>query len=99
MDNAEHHPAIAAWDDPDALLARVGELWRAHKTKAPKFKPNDLVEKWTGDYTGPGRVRGVCIFDNGKLRYLVGHRIEGGTGEFFHIYAEGNLREPDGDTA
>lgn len=59
----------------------------------PKFQIGQLVQKWTGDYTGPGRVRGISTLENGSIRYLVGHRIEGGTGEFLHIYASGNLRE------
>jgi hypothetical protein len=58
----------------------------------PKFKIGDSVYKWTGDYTGPGVVRGISTLPSGKIRYLVGHKIEGGTGEFLHIYAEGNLR-------
>lgn len=58
-----------------------------------KFEIGQLVYKWTGDYSGPGRVRGITALPDGKLRYLVGHRIEGGTGEFLHVYAEGNLRE------
>jgi hypothetical protein len=61
-----------------------------------KFEIGQLVEKWTGDYTGPGRVRGVSVLENGKVRYLVGHRIEGGHGEFLHVYSSGNLREPEG---
>lgn len=60
----------------------------------PKFKVGDAVFKWTGDYTGPGIVRDVCVLPNGKMRYLVGHRIDGGSGEFLHVYAEGNLRPP-----
>jgi len=66
-------------------------------TREPKFNIGQLVFKHTGDYTGPGRVRGISTLENGKLRYLVGHRIEGGTGEFLHVYAEGNLRESSGD--
>ncbi len=65
----------------------------------PKFQIGDHVTKWTGDYTGPGIVRGISILGNGKVRYLVGHRIEQGTGEFLHVYAEGNLQprlEPKG---
>jgi hypothetical protein len=38
-------------------------------------------------------VRGISVLASGKMRYLVGHRIEGGSGEFLHVYAEGNLRE------
>jgi len=56
-----------------------------------------LVFKWTGDYTGPGLVRGIAELENGRLRYLVGHRLEGGTGELLHVYAEGNLRDIDSD--
>jgi hypothetical protein len=63
----------------------------------PKFQIGQLVYKWTGDYTGPGIVRGHAINGSGKLRYLVGHRVEGGTGEFLHVYAEGNLKPLDDD--
>jgi hypothetical protein len=59
-----------------------------------KFEIGQHVYKWTGDYRGPGIVRGIAGLDNGKLRYLVGHAIAGGEGEFLHVYAEGNLREP-----
>ena len=61
----------------------------------PKFKIGDTVYKWTGDYTGPGVVRGTTVLPNGKLRYLVGHTIERGSGEFLHIHAEGNLRKAE----
>lgn len=60
-----------------------------------KFQIGETVFKWTGDYTGPGVVRGASRLPNGKLRYLVGHKIEGGEGEFLHVYAEGNLRSID----
>ena len=58
-----------------------------------RFKVGDAVEKFTGDYTGPGFVRDVIMLPSGKIRYLVGHRISGGSGEFLHIYSENNLRE------
>jgi hypothetical protein len=57
-----------------------------------KFQIGDRVYKWTGDYTGPGIVRGISRLATGKVRYLVGHTIIGGTGEFLHVYASGNLR-------
>jgi hypothetical protein len=66
-------------------------------TQTPKFEIGQLVYKWTGDYGGPGRVRGITVLPDGKLRYLVGHRIEGGKGEFLHVYAAGNLRESNDD--
>ena len=58
-----------------------------------KFNVGDRVFKWTGDYTGPGIVRGITRLPSGKARYLVGHKIEGGSGEFLHIYASGNLKD------
>lgn len=61
----------------------------------PAFKIGDRVFKWTGDYQGPGYVRGISRLASGKLRYLVGHRIEGGSGEFLHVYAAGNLKADD----
>lgn len=57
-----------------------------------KFQVGDHVFKHTGDYTGPGIVRGLVMLPNEKPRYLVGHTINGGTGEFLHIYAGYNLR-------
>jgi hypothetical protein len=61
----------------------------------PKFQIGDEVYKWTGDYTGPGIVRMVAHNTKGQVRYMVGHTIEGGTGELLHIYSEGNLRRVD----
>jgi hypothetical protein len=66
-------------------------------TQKAKFEIGQTVYKWTGDYNGPGVVRGISALADGKLRYLVGHRIEGGKGEFLHVYAAGNLREVDDD--
>ena len=54
-------------------------------TQTPKFEIGQLVYKWTGDYTGPGRVRGIAFNQHGAVRYLVGHRVEGGSGEFLHV--------------
>src|SRR6185369_15810607 len=63
-----------------------------------KFQMGDVVYKWTGDYTGPGVVRGLSLNAKGQIRYLVGHRVKGGSGEFLHVYAEGNLRDMEGVT-
>lgn len=63
--------------------------------KEPKFEVRQSVYKHTGNYGGPGIVRGIANDDGQPLRYLVGHTIAGGFGEFFHVYAEGNLREID----
>jgi len=61
----------------------------------PKFEVGQHVYKWTGNYGGHGVVRGIANDTDQPLRYLVGHKIEGGFGEFYHVYAEGNLREVD----
>lgn len=57
------------------------------------FILGDRVFKQTTEagYGGPGRV--VAMFDNedGQLRYVVGHRIEAGWGEFYHIYSGAQL--------
>ena len=57
------------------------------------FHIGQRVEKFTGDYTGPGIVVGVCHLDNGVIRYVVSHKLEGGTGFLLHLYSEANLRE------
>jgi hypothetical protein len=62
-------------------------------SREPKFQIGQAVEKWTGNYGGPGIVRGIARDEGQPLRYIVGHKIEGGHGEFYHIYAEGNLRD------
>jgi len=61
----------------------------------PRFKVGQTVYKHTGNYGGVGIVRGIANDTDQPLRYLVGHKIEGGFGEFYHVYAEGNLREVD----
>jgi hypothetical protein len=50
------------------------------------YEIGDRVEKHTGGYTGPGILRGISAAADGSPRYLVGHKIEGGAGEFLHVY-------------
>jgi hypothetical protein len=64
-----------------------------------RFQVGDRVYKHTGDYRGPGVVRGITTLPNNKPRYLVGHKIEGGEGELLHIYAPYNLRPIDPEPA
>lgn len=57
------------------------------------FRVGDRVEKIGGRYGGPGRVVGIAdAFDDGHVLYNVAHRIEGGFGEFTHVYPAANLR-------
>jgi len=62
----------------------------------PDFKIGDRVRKNSGEYGGPGIVRGLCLTALGEYRYLVAHRIEGGWGELLHIYNRRQLTK-DGE--
>jgi hypothetical protein len=57
-----------------------------------KFAIGDHVQKQGAGYSGPGVV--VAAFpgvDDNHPRYVVGHRVQGGRGVFYHIYGEGQL--------
>ena len=56
-----------------------------------KFEAGQYVEKFSGDYTGPGVIVTADMM-NGNERYVVGHRIIGGTGMLLHIYGPNNIR-------
>ena len=56
------------------------------------FLPGADVEKFAGDYTGPGIVEAVMTTADGRVRIVVSHKIEGGTGRFLHIYSPSQLR-------
>lgn len=59
-----------------------------------------VVEKFSGDYGGPGEIVGAVDWD-GKRRYLVAFKIEGGFGRFIHVLNESQIRpiEPAGSLA
>ena len=57
-----------------------------------EFREGDHVEKYKGDYGGPGVIRKVIDHPNGTVRYTVAHAIAGGFGEFWHIYSAEQLR-------
>ena len=50
-----------------------------------------------GAYEGPGVI--VAAFKNwaGQLRFVVGHRVEGGRGWFYHIYGPKQLTRDRAD--
>ena len=56
----------------------------------PKFSPGDRVWK-TGIYSGPGEIVAMFELDTDVWRYVVAHKIEGGSGVFLHIYSAGQL--------
>jgi hypothetical protein len=56
-----------------------------------RFVPGDRVIKVGGAYGGPGIVRGTISAGDDTLRYVVAHRIDGGYGEFLHIYGPAQI--------
>jgi hypothetical protein len=56
-----------------------------------KFGTGDRVYKHGAGYSGPGEVVTGFLGGDGHPRYVVGHRISDGRGEFFHIYSEAQL--------
>lgn len=75
----------------------TNEEWAAHleavKEHLPKFKCGDLVDKVGGRYGGPGRV--VSVSENlgsGYRLYGVAMKVEGGYGEFVHVFPATALR-------
>jgi hypothetical protein len=56
------------------------------------FTVGQKVEKFGGDYGGPGVVVGGFELVQGIWRYNVAHMIQGGYGVFIHIYNEREIR-------
>lgn len=70
----------------------ISELFGSSVMTVPRaFRIGQPVEKFTGDYTAKGEVRGIFAMKSGPVRYVVEHQAEGG-GSFCHIYSEKNLR-------
>lgn len=67
---------------------------------APVFKRGDLVWKHGGRYGGPGRIVGETdeLDPDGYRLYDVAMKVEGGYGEFVHVFPASVLRaRPSGD--
>jgi hypothetical protein len=59
-----------------------------------EFQSGDLVEKVGGRYGGPGRVVGVSDdLGDGYRLYSVAMKVEGGYGEFVHVFPAAVLRK------
>lgn len=56
------------------------------------FEDGAPVYKTGSGYSGPGRVATCFLGRDWHWRVVVEHRIEGGQGEFYHIYGWGQLR-------
>ena len=79
--------------------AWVGDLAReiiGRYRHFPAIPIGTKIEKVGGSYGGPGIVRGYAEAEIGSPRYLVGHQIEGGYGEFLHVYPIDMIRVKDG---
>lgn len=63
-----------------------------------KFQRGDRVRKIGGRYGGPGRVVGVTeeLSDDGYRLYAIAMKVEGGYGEFVHVFPESALEKDDG---
>lgn len=58
-----------------------------------EFQNGDLVEKIGGRYGGPGRIVGATVdLGDGYRLYNVAMRVEGGYGEFVHVFPAVVLR-------
>lgn len=62
------------------------------------FKIGDLVTKVGGRYGGPGRVVGVTeeLDETGYRLYSIAMKVEGGSGEFIHVFPASVLVLRDG---
>jgi hypothetical protein len=60
----------------------------------PDFMLGDRVQKVGGRYGGPGRVVGISedLDGDGYRLYQVAMRVEGGFGEFVHVFPAACLR-------
>lgn len=65
-----------------------------------RFGLGDRIFKRGQGYEGPGEVVAVFKTWMGDYRYVVAHRIAGGRGFFYHVYAAAQLeRDPHGAIA
>jgi hypothetical protein len=65
-----------------------------------RFGLGDRVYKRGAGYEGPGEVVAVFKTWMGDYRYVVGHRVAGGRGQFYHIYSAKQLtKDPHGAIA
>jgi hypothetical protein len=53
---------------------------------------DDEVEKIGGQYGGPGVIKAVISLNDGNIRYIVSHKIEGGWGQLLHIYSPQQIK-------
>lgn len=58
------------------------------------FQPGDLVEKFSSRYGGPDRIVGetIDLDGDGYRLYNVAMKVEGGYGEFVHVFPASALR-------
>jgi len=63
-----------------------------------KFTTGDRVLKQGSGYSGPGEVVVSFLGADDHPRYVIAHKIQGGRGEFYHIYGEGQLARLPSDT-
>lgn len=90
-----NHNAYMAGIAEGRRLEREERGLKGHK---PDFAIRDRVRKVGGRYGGPGRIVGISEDLDGKgyRLYQVAMRVEGGYGEFVHVFPSAALRPDDG---
>jgi hypothetical protein len=69
-------------------------------TTAPKFRIGQKVRKVSGQYQGPGVVRGLAWMTlGGYWLYVVAMQVAGGSGEFAHVFPGTILEAREDDNA
>lgn len=56
------------------------------------YSKGSLIEKYGGDWGGPGRVAAVAEPKPGKYRYLIAFELKGGYGELYQILSPNQVR-------
>lgn len=90
----QSHNAYVAGVAEGRRLERREHGWTGHD---PEFAVGQKVRKVGGRYGGPGRIVGFSEdLDNAGYRlYQVAMRVEGGYGEFVHVFPAAALRADD----
>jgi hypothetical protein len=97
--DSPHPPVRAAWELLDAIRPGVippvirFHLCRLIAGLLERERKPIAVEKFTGDYGGPGRIVATFEPEPGKVRHVVAFRIAGGFGEFYHILTDAQVRQ------
>lgn len=80
----------SAWRAAKTRLAELAQSLAERDAILDTYKGR-LCEKARGQYTGPGVCKTAFRASDNSLRFVIAHKLEGGTGELYHIYSEREL--------